>query len=353
MGCRVTALFVAIFLLAPVTALAERYVYTSAGQSELSIYSYHGLPTGDRSARVSTGPNGIVRLALDFDTHEWRLFGYYTGPVTYSGNQEPVLPYTGAIVELSGFLPDPTNDGTVTFNPSTGELKIVCCSDSGSLSLLGIDYPSMRARVAGGLMLRVTRDQDEMLHLETQTSDKFAYSDSLRVIHEFDFQNTVLQFQQEPSPELVRCQTDVANLSSQLTDLQAAFAGLSAESAECKQNNEAASVASAECNATVANLSDESAQCKMHLQKVSEEVSQYSGEVTRLTVDADRDTIPDYLDACPNSSGPSDSSGCDKNQFCSLYSSSRICKRADWKNDQPKGSNDCRWSSKQKRCLPR
>lgn len=74
--------------------------------------------------------------------------------------------------------------------------------------------------------------------------------------------------------------------------------------------------------------------------------------LAQVTVDADHDGLPDLYDHCPGTAPGEviDNAGCSSMQFCSAIDATtpqgaRICKRSDWRNDEPlmKASEaDCR-----------
>ena len=87
-------------------------------------------------------------------------------------------------------------------------------------------------------------------------------------------------------------------------------------------------------------ISPELAQCQADLEQALAQLDQCLLDPT--IPDEDDDGIPDWLDACP-STAPSaevDQGGCSLAQFCALTDPTtkigrRVCKRSDWKNDEP------------------
>lgn len=85
-------------------------------------------------------------------------------------------------------------------------------------------------------------------------------------------------------------------------------------------------------------------------------------QLAAKTADADGDQVPDVADACPQTAAGQfvDAVGCSQAQFCARYpvgskSERRICKAADWKNDEtvmkPKDA-DCAFVKGQTVCSP-
>jgi len=70
--------------------------------------------------------------------------------------------------------------------------------------------------------------------------------------------------------------------------------------------------------------------------------------------DVDRDGVPDRLDRCADTRPETqvDAAGCSHAQFCAgLPADWRVCKAADWNNDEPLGAKDCEF--RDYRCVPR
>lgn len=69
---------------------------------------------------------------------------------------------------------------------------------------------------------------------------------------------------------------------------------------------------------------------------------------TCIVPDEDGDGLLDTRDACPGSlpDASVDTAGCSQEQFCATFDNGRLCRRADWRNDEPLRARDCRWVAK-------
>jgi DNA-binding beta-propeller fold protein YncE len=76
-----------------------------------------------------------------------------------------------------------------------------------------------------------------------------------------------------------------------------------------------------------------------------EELKAENESLMAMLADDDNDGILNTYDLCPGTRGDTevDSNGCSLEEFCSSYSSWRGCKAADWENDEPLNSKDCKW----------
>jgi hypothetical protein len=72
--------------------------------------------------------------------------------------------------------------------------------------------------------------------------------------------------------------------------------------------------------------------------------------------DDDFDGVLDPFDRCPATAFgiEIDAHGCSWERFCGLFDTERrLCRHADWHNDEPRRPRDCRWSRVDNLCVPR
>lgn len=107
---------------------------------------------------------------------------------------------------------------------------------------------------------------------------------------------------------------------------------------------------------------DELGQCRADLAAAVTARQAAEAALAAATADSDGDGRPDSDDACPATAAGAavDATGCSLEQFCGAIDAStatgrRLCKRADWRNDEPlmrKREADCRVSKPARRCQP-
>ena len=80
-----------------------------------------------------------------------------------------------------------------------------------------------------------------------------------------------------------------------------------------------------------------------------ESLEEYNEALLALLADDDGDGILNTYDICPQtlSNEEVDLGGCSLEEFCSSFNIKKECKRADWKNDEPKKAKDCTWVRRQ------
>ena len=66
----------------------------------------------------------------------------------------------------------------------------------------------------------------------------------------------------------------------------------------------------------------------------------------QVVADDDGDGIPNALDRCAGTPAGTavDSEGCSQAAFCAKWASRRVCRAADWRNDEPVRAHDCVWA---------
>ncbi len=145
--------------------------------------------------------------------------------------------------------------------------------------------------------------------------------------------------------------------------------GSSTELAQCEADLLVCEAGLAACvsGPPLAQCQQDLTQCSSDLTECATDLAQYSATVADLMRDTDGDGRPDSDDQCPGTTVGSDAdlAGCSLEQFCtrvdvSTSAGRRICRKSDWKNDEPvmrSRERDCTMSSgvpglEDDRCVP-
>ena len=104
------------------------------------------------------------------------------------------------------------------------------------------------------------------------------------------------------------------------------------------------------CERERESLSTELASVAAELESTSAELMMCQQSLVTAFADSDGDGVLDLVDTCPATPAGADADalGCSLVEFCAraaLAHPQRVaaCRRADWGNDEPLGSRDCRW----------
>lgn len=118
----------------------------------------------------------------------------------------------------------------------------------------------------------------------------------------------------------------------------------------CAQGRTACESDLATCDAALALAEAELVTCSEERGDLAEQLDDCTAALAVAHEDGDVDGIPDSIDRCPDSETDIvDSEGCTVTQFCARFATddmrlSKLCKRADWRNDEPMmrgGDRDC------------
>lgn len=120
-------------------------------------------------------------------------------------------------------------------------------------------------------------------------------------------------------------------------------------------------VALAQCQSNLATSNANVSTLTAALEAANADAEACDIERDALVADSDADGRPDLYDTCPGTAASTevDSNGCSQSQFCAQQPVSTgpersTCKKADWKNDEPRmrgGENDCIYDKDTTTCV--